>query len=166
MFQHVKITKQTPKTPGIAKEGFCKCRNSGGASSPRTTAIGGAWVHAPPRNPASVGRSVMASSSLHLPVGCGQHCYLQNTKKSNKQVCFSFVFRSAPLPSPYSDLLHLCKSFVPSSSISGGWWHDQGLPVCERCWVVAAAGGSSTVEEGKTCWPAVVWRLRKERPAG
>ena len=29
----------------------------------------------------------------------------KNTKKRNKQVCFGFVFRSAPLPSPCSDLL-------------------------------------------------------------
>jgi len=72
--------------------------------------------------------------------------------KCNKQVCFNFFLRSAPLPSPCSDLLHLCKFFVSSSSVSGGRWHDQGLPVGGRCWVVAAAGGCSAAEEGKTCW--------------
>jgi len=45
MFQHVKITKQTPKNPGIVEEAFW---NSGGASSPHTTATGSVWVHAPP----------------------------------------------------------------------------------------------------------------------
>jgi len=54
------------------------------------------------------GRSVIASSFLHLPVGCEHRRYLQNTQKHNKQVCFSFsffVFRSASLPSPFLDLL-------------------------------------------------------------
>jgi hypothetical protein len=72
--------------------------------------------------------------------------------KRNKQVCFNFVFRSAPLPSPCSDLLHLCKFFVSSSSVSGGRWHDQGLPV------EGAAGLLLPLE--------AVRRLRKERPAG
>jgi len=57
MFQHVKITKQTLKNPGIIEEAFWNCKESGGASSPRATATGGAWVHAPPRNPESGGDS-------------------------------------------------------------------------------------------------------------
>jgi len=57
MFQHVKITKQTLKNPGIIEEAFWNCKENGGASSPRAIVTGGTWVHAPPQNPESGGDS-------------------------------------------------------------------------------------------------------------
>jgi len=39
------------------------------ARLPTRGVTGGAWVHAPPRNPENVGRSVMASSPLRACLG-------------------------------------------------------------------------------------------------
>jgi hypothetical protein len=74
-----------------------------------------------------------------------------NTQKRNKQVCFGFVFRSAPLPSPCSDLLLSLQVFLFPLlllllQVAGGT--TKWLPVCGRFWVVAAAGGCSGAAKG------------------
>jgi len=63
--------------------------NSGGASSPRATVTGGAWVHAPPQEKKATGGSGSTSSPLLFLAGGEDHRHLQNTQKRNKQVCFS-----------------------------------------------------------------------------
>jgi len=71
-------------------------RNSGGASPPRATAIGGAWVHAPlHKTPEKAG-----VSHNFLPSSRPRRCDLQNTQKHNRQsilVFLYFVFISASL---------------------------------------------------------------------
>ena len=43
-----KITKQPLKHPKFTGTAICNRMNTGGASPPRATITGGAWVHAPP----------------------------------------------------------------------------------------------------------------------
>jgi len=79
----------------------------------------------------------MASFPLHPPVGCERRRYLQNTQNAtSKSVLISFSDRLLFLLL-FISAASLQVFFVSSSSVSGGRWHDQGLPICGRCWVVA-----------------------------
>jgi len=77
----VKITKRSLKSPGTAEEALRNC----GAVAARLLTRGRHW-----RNPENVGRSVMASSPLHPPVGCEQRRYLQKHLKT--QAKFPVLF--------------------------------------------------------------------------
>jgi hypothetical protein len=87
-----KLQKQPLKNPGICWERFCEAmdtRNSGGASSPRATTTGGAWVHAPPQAK-NRRQSGLGSASLLLPLLADgeDHRHLQ-PKENAQAVCFS-----------------------------------------------------------------------------
>jgi len=61
-----------------------------GASFPRATTTGGAWVHAPSQKIQAAGRSVTTSFPLLFLVGSDNHRYLQK-EETQKAVNFNFL---------------------------------------------------------------------------
>jgi hypothetical protein len=119
--------------------------NSGGASSPRATVTGGAWVHAPPQeqpsNRGGLDRLLplfFSSPVVKITVTCNQ----KKTHKQSVLVIFLDLFSSAFHPCLLHFLLsQVCSwGFAVFSSASGTW---------------AAAGGDldrSAIAAGRHCW--------------
>ena len=101
--------------------------NSGGAWISRTTATGGAWVHAPPRG-RNWKRWDLAQPPLPFLSSPAVTC--KNNQKHNKAVNFSFLFSFSDLV--HSGLFSVCHSFlILSMQFCYGVWSE--LPVCWRC---------------------------------
>jgi hypothetical protein len=120
-------------------------RNSGGASPPRATVTGGAWVHAPPQEKTQQQGGLdrllplfFSSPAVKINVTCNQ----KKTHKQSVLVIFLDLFPSAFHPCLLHFLLsQVCSwGFVVFSSASGTW---------------AAAGGDldrSVMAAGRRCW--------------
>jgi hypothetical protein len=94
----------------------------------------------------------MASSPLHLPVGCGQRRYLQNTQNAtSKSVLISFSDRLLFLL-----LVQICR--ISASFLFPLLLFQVAGGMTKGCRFVGAAGLLLPLE--------AVRRLRKERPAG
>jgi len=120
-----KICKIAPKTLGICRGVLLDHKNSGGVSSPRATATGGTWVHAPPLETPKKPRDLECLLPLCLPTPAVRVTVTCKNLKIHKAVGFSFFFLvhgsicfrfgSAFLVSP-SSLLH-CSLLVAASAV-------------------------------------------------
>jgi len=123
-------------------------RNSGGASSPRATATGGAWVHAPPPKIQTnrEGGSATTSSPLPFLAGGGQRRYLQNTKKRKQQGFRFCLVASDLLSSVFSFWFSVLPFFRWRSALRSG----RLLLLCFG-WQI---GRCCRVPTAVECWPA------------
>jgi hypothetical protein len=119
IFQHVKITKQTPKNPRITEEDFWECRNNGGASSPCAAIIGGARVHAPSQeNPEKQRDLERFPPHITFSTGDEEQCHLQKQQNHNKQSIRSSLFLGLLFFPSSSD----GRSAMEKSTLGGGRW--------------------------------------------
>ena len=109
--------------------------NSGGTSSPRVAAAGGAWVHAPPqRKSKRIGGSGTVSSPIPFLASGEDHCHLQQEKNTQITIDFKFSF----CPDPFSGLV-CCFHLLQAADLAA----EEGDDVCR-----GGAGGRRRTDLG------------------
>jgi len=154
-----KLQKQPLKNPGIAGTSSVKpkdSRNSGGVSSPRATATGGAWVHAPPpENPNKQGgcNNLLPSSfpcrrwTTSLPA---KHQETQTARFPVLSHCFRSTLFCLPLLIFCSSLLQVAVgSEVRASASPLLRLADRAMLPCPSC--SRMLGGERRVSRRRCC---------------
>jgi hypothetical protein len=140
-----KICKIAPKTLGICRGVLLDHKNSGDVSSPRATATGGTWVHAPPLETPKKPRDLECLLPLCLPTPAVRVTVTCKNLKIHKAVGFSFFLFGLRI---YLFSFWICLlgfAFFSTSLFSAGCSSGRRFSIGNGAASVGAAGGRRIV---------------------